>query len=319
MRGPRLLAAVLTVSALVLGACGTGGGGSGNDAATEFASCSVTAGVADARNEPVGNEDVIIAAFVGWDESAASAYLMGRILADNGYNAQVKTLDIGVAFSATADGIVNALTDVWLPTTHRSYIDQYRARMEPLGCWYDHGRSTIAVNSSSPARSIADLATMGSDYGNTIVGIEPGAGETKLIQNSVIPEYGLEKLTLRSTSTAEMLAALEQAHTDRTNIAVVMWRPNWAYAAFDIRDLEDPKGTMGGQEGLWNFATKGFTDRSPRAAQMFTNLILSDENIAGLEELMVRKYGRADPEAAVSEWLTAHPDFEDRLVSGTLT
>ncbi|UVF78671.1 glycine betaine ABC transporter substrate-binding protein [Gordonia mangrovi] len=302
-------------AALLFTACG---GGSGEDVASRFSSCSVTAGIADASAEPVGEPNIIIGAFVGWDESTAAAHLMKNILATNGYDAQVKTLDVRAGFSATANGEIDVIPDVWLPTTHSSYIDRYGSRMDPLGCWYDNAQLTIAVNSSSPARSIADLATMGGAYDNTLVGIEPGAGETSVVINRVIPEYGLADLTFRSSSTADMLGSLQQATDDQRNIAVTLWRPHWAYTEFDIRDLEDPKGAMGGEEGIWNFATKGFGDSAPKAAQMFTNLILPDAGLAELEYLMVQRYDRADPDGAVVEWLSAHPDFADRLVAGTL-
>ncbi|MXP20759.1 glycine/betaine ABC transporter substrate-binding protein [Gordonia sp. HNM0687] len=305
----------LVAAALLFTACG---GGSGEDVASRFSSCSVTAGIADASAEPVGEPNIIIGAFVGWDESTAAAHLMKNILATNGYDAQVKTLDVRAGFSATANGEIDVIPDVWLPTTHSSYIDRYGSRMDPLGCWYDNAQLTIAVNSSSPARSIADLATMGGAYDNTLVGIEPGAGETSVVINRVIPEYGLADLTFRSSSTADMLGSLQQATDDQRNIAVTLWRPHWAYTEFDIRDLEDPKGAMGGEEGIWNFATKGFGDSAPKAAQMFTNLILPDAGLAELEYLMVQRYDRADPDGAVVEWLSAHPDFADRLVAGTL-
>lgn len=309
------VAAALMTAALLLTACG---GGSGDGVADAFSSCSLTAGAGDARDDPVGDRAVIIGAFVGWDESAAAAYLMKNLLATNGYDAQVKTLDARAGFSATANGEIDVIPDVWLPTTHGSYVDRYGSRLDPLGCWYDNARLTIAVNNSSPAQSIADLQTLGGAYGNTLVGIEPGAGETSVVINRVIPEYGLENLTFRSSSTTDMLGSLQQATAEQQNIAVTLWRPHWAYTEFDIRDLADPKGAMGGTEGIWNFATTGFGDSAPKAAQMFTNLILADADLADLEYLMVEQYDRVDPDSAVVEWLGTRPDFADRLVGGTL-
>ncbi|MFW0786304.1 glycine betaine ABC transporter substrate-binding protein [Gordonia sp. CPCC 206044] len=322
-----VIAAALTAGALVLSACGasnsnSGGGGeetgSSNDLASKYATCSLTDGVGASSEKSVGDKDIVIGAFSGWDESTATAYLMKNILESNGYTASVKTLDAAAAFTATANGDVDVLTDVWLPTTHKTYLDKYGPQLTSLGCWYDSAKLTIAVNSSSPAKSIADLKTMGGDYGNTLVGIEPGAGETAVVKNDMIPAYGLENLTFRTSSTAAMLASLKKAEADGSNVAVTLWKPHWAYSAFDIRDLEDPKGAMGGKEGIWNFATKGFDEQSPKAAQLFHNLILPDAELSQLEDLMTQKYGGINPEGAVNEWLNSHPEFATQLVSGSL-
>lgn len=323
-----MVAAALTAGALVLSACSasnsnsdsaSGGGTSASTAASKYANCSLTDGVADASSLSDGTDkNITIGAFSGWDESTATAYLMKNIVTANGYTADVKTLDAAAGFTATAKGDVDVLTDVWLPTTHKTYIEQYGSQLEPLGCWYDSAKLTIAVNSSSPAKSIADLKTMGGDYNNTLVGIEPGAGETGVVKNDVIPAYGLENLTFTTSSTAAMLASIKKAEADNSNVAVTLWKPHWAYAAFDIRDLDDPKGAMGGKEGIWNFATKGFAEKYPKAAQLFKNLIVPDADLAELENLMTQKYGGTNPEAAVNEWLTTHPDFANQLKSGSL-
>lgn len=322
-------ATAITVGALALSGCGAsnstsdsaaGGESASSDAASKYANCSLTDGVANATSTSAGDGDkkVTIAAFSGWDESTATAYLMKNILSKNGYTADVKTLDAAAAYTAVSKGDVDVLTDAWLPVTHKTYIGQYGDQLEPLGCWYDNAKLTIAVNSSSPAKSIADLKTMGAEYNNTLVGIEPGAGETGVVKNDVIPAYGLQNLNFTTSSTAAMLASIKKAEADKTNVAVTLWKPHWAYAAFDIRDLEDPKGAMGGKEGIWNFATKGFSDSYPKAAQLFKNLIVPDADLAQLEDLMTNKYQGNNPDAAVNEWLTAHPDFANKMLTGTV-
>lgn len=62
----------------------------------------------------------------------------------------------------------------------------------------------LAVTEDSPAQTLSDLAEMGEDYDNTIVGIEPGAGLMRLTQDSVIPSYGMEDWELIESSTPAM-------------------------------------------------------------------------------------------------------------------
>lgn len=322
-----LIASAMTAGALMLSACGASnsddssdGGSSGESkAASQFANCSLTEGKADAANLEQGSDkNITIGAFSGWDESTATAYLMKNVLETNGYTADVNTLDAAAAFTATTKGDVDVLTDVWLPTTHETYIEKYGDQLEPVGCWYDNAKLTIAVNSSSPAKTIADLKTMGGDFNNTLVGIEPGAGETRVVKEDAIPAYGLENLNFTTSSTAAMLASIKKAEADKSNVAVTLWKPHWAYSAFDIRDLEDPQGAMGGKEGLWNFATKGFAEKNPKAAQLFKNLVVPDADLSDLEDLMTQKFDGSNPEGAVTEWLSTHPDFANQISSGSL-
>lgn len=330
-----LFTAAVTAGALALTACGasnsgessSGGGGdqsaansAASSAVSQYEKCSLTDGVADASSKPDGNGDkkITIGSFSGWDESTATAYLMKNVLAKNGYTTDVKTLEAAPAFTAAADGSIDVLTDVWLPKTHKTYIEQYGSKLEPEGCWYDNAKLTIAVNDSSPAQSIEDLKKDPGAYHNTLVGIEPGAGETGVVKNDMIPQYGLQSMNFTTSSTAAMLASIKKAETDKSNVAVTLWKPHWAYAAYQIRDLKDPKGAMGGKEGIWNFATKGFAEKYPKAAQMFKNLIVPDKDLADLENLMTQKYQGKDPDAAVNEWLGSHPDFAKQLAMGSL-
>lgn len=323
-----LIAAALSAGALALTACGASNTGGGTEAEpggestdSPYATCTVGETAKDVSStEGTGEDgkDISIAAFSGWDESTATAYLMKHVLEEDGYTVKVQTLDAAPAFTAAAKGDVDVLTDVWLPTTHATYIDEYGEDIEPLGCWYDHAKLTIAVNSDSPAKSIADLPDMVDDYNGELIGIEPGAGLTKQTEEEAIPTYGLEDYEFTATSTSAMLASIKRAENKGENVVVTLWRPHWAYAAFDIRDLEDPEGAMGGSEGIWNFATKGFEDEHPKAAQLFRNMTLPDDQLGDLEDLMVNKYDGEDPEAAVEDWVKDNPDFADQLAKGEL-
>jgi glycine betaine/proline transport system substrate-binding protein len=92
--------------------------------------------------------------------------------------------------------------------------------MERLGSWYDDARLTIAVNKNSPLKSIEDLKTNPDVVGNRLVGIESGAGLTKITKEKVIPAYGLDKLDFVESSTPAMLAELSGAIKGCKNIAV---------------------------------------------------------------------------------------------------
>ncbi|WP_228389214.1 glycine betaine ABC transporter substrate-binding protein [Cumulibacter manganitolerans] len=327
----KVLASLATAATLALTGCGasnSGGGsdsseGSGKDAAaSKWADCDMHDGVADVSSVSGQDEDknVTIGAFNGWDESFATAHLLKAVLEQDGYTVDIKAFDAAPGFTAVAQGDVDFLTDGWLPVTHADYLDKYGDQLDSLGCWYDNAKLTIAVNEDSPAKSIADLAEMGDEYNNSIVGIEPGAGLTKQTKEKAIPEYGLDKLSFTTSSTPAMLAAVKKSQADGSNIAVTLWRPHWAYDAYPMRDLEDPKGAMGGKEIIYSFATKGYEKKNPKAAQLVKNLVLDDEKLSSLENMMFGEdnFAGKDNDAAVQKWLSENPDFAGQLKAGKL-
>lgn len=249
----------------------------------------------------------------GWDEGIAVSNLWKSVLEDEGYEVETETADIGVIFTGLAGGDFDVLFDTWLPTTHKSYLDKYGDDLSDLGTWYENAKLTIAVNDDSPAKSIADLKSMGDEYGNRIVGIEPGAGLTKATEENVIPTYGLEDMDFVKSSTPAMLAELKSATKSGDNIAVTLWRPHWAYDEFPVRDLEDPEGTLGAAEEVHTFGTKDFADRYPDLAKLFGEFTLSDEQLFSLENLMFNSGDDVEPEDAVEQWLKDNPTFVDDL------
>ncbi|QDP98324.1 glycine betaine ABC transporter substrate-binding protein [Microlunatus elymi] len=326
------IVAAASVAMLALAACGAsntgsasddGGGDSGSkaDIASKYADCQVTDGVKDASSMKIGADEdkkITITEFAGWADGAANAHLMKYLLDKAGYQTEIKVIDAAPGYTAVAQGDYDVLTDSELPSTHKAYINKYGDKMEPHGCWYDNPTIEIAVPAYSPAKSIGDLKTMADKYNDEIIGIEDGAGETQTMQNSTIPTYGLQDLQFKTSSSAAMLRALDTAYKQHKNIAVTLWTPHWAYEKYDLRKLSDPKKAMSAKEGLWDFTREGFGDDHPLAAQLMQNMILNEDEMVELESLMVVKYDDKNPDKAVQEWLTKHPDYEQKVVSGQL-
>ncbi|OYN95543.1 glycine/betaine ABC transporter substrate-binding protein [Enemella evansiae] len=328
-------AAVLAGSLLLAG-CGASNSGGGTaapggsdasnaataDYAKTWGECkpgSSAKNVADIQGEDK-DKDITIGAFNGWDESFATAHLLKAVLTKEGYNVTVDAYEAAPAFAGTAKGDIDVITDVWMPVTHPQYLQQFGDQLEQLGCWYDNAKLTMAVNDSSPAKSIEDLATMSDQYGGKLYGIEPGAGLTKQTKEKAIPEYGLDKMQFVVSSTPAMLAQVKKATSANENVAVTLWRPHWAYSAYPMRDLEDPKGAMGGTEVINSASSKKFAQDNPKAAQIIKNLQLNDKQLSDLENFMMSpdEFDGKDNDAAVAKWLEQNPDFAEKLKSGQL-
>ncbi|WP_209370303.1 glycine betaine ABC transporter substrate-binding protein [Brevibacterium renqingii] len=323
------LGGILAASALALSACGAsnsggepagGGGDETNADGKDWSQCTPGEGSKDVADLEDDEKTVSLGIFNGWDESYATVYLIKNVLEEDGYKVETKELDAGPMFTGVAKGDIDFFTDGWLPLTHESYIEQYGDKLVDHGCWYDNAKLTIAVSEDSPAKEIGDLKDMGDEYNNILYGIDAGAGLTKTTKEKAIPEYGLDNLEFKISSTPAMLAQLKKSTEAGENVAVTLWRPHWAYDAFPVRDLKDPKGAMGDAERIFSFSGKDAADEHPYVSQLLQNLVLDDDHLASLENLMFsdEHYGGDDHEKAVAEWLKDNPDFVDQWKKGEL-
>src|SRR5699024_8813181 len=141
--------------------------------------------------------------------------------------------------------------------------EQFGDQVADIGIWYDEAPLTIAVPKYMDIDSMADLKSIGDKVNKTIIGIDPGAGLTRVTQDDMMPAYGLDDWTLKPSSTSAMLAALKKATDAQEPIVVTLWRPHWAYGAFPIKDLKDPKGAMGKPDEIHVIGSKDFAEADP--------------------------------------------------------
>ncbi|MCG7287035.1 glycine betaine ABC transporter substrate-binding protein [Cellulomonas sp. ACRRI] len=286
------LAASALAAGLALTACSSGSGDGDGD-----------------RLENGDLSTVSIGVHSGWDEGIAVSALFQTMLEEDGYTVESQEADAGVVYTGLTGGDFDVNFDMWLPTTHADYLDQYGDQMEQLGVWYDDARLTIAVNEDAPITSIDELAENADAFGNRIVGIESGAGLTRITQDEAIPAYGLDDMEFVVSSTPAMLAELKGATDAGENIAVTLWRPHWAYDAYPVRDLEDPEGAMGEAEEIHTVGRTGFSEDYPTLTKLIEAFTLTDEQLFSLENLMFNEDGGSDPAASAAAWLDENPDF----------
>lgn len=298
---PRPAVGVAGVAILSLIACGMGVfGGSGDDGTT------AVGGAGGAGNVGKG-KTVKIGAF-NWDESVASANLWKDVLTERGYRAQVTTYDPGAAFTGLSSGAMDFVTDAWLPTTHASYMKQYGPHYTDLGAWYDKTSLEVAVPSYvKGVSSMADLKGKSALFGGRIIGIEPGAGEMKLLNSTVLPGYGLDKeYRVVASSTSSMLAELERDYAQKKPVAVVLWSPHWAYSTYDMTKLSDPKGLWGPSDSIHNLANKKRGQALPKVSAWMRDFHLTDAQLGSLEA-DIQKAGKGRTADGVKAWIAANP------------
>src|SRR5690606_36984755 len=195
-------------------------------------------------------------------------------------------------------------------------MEQYGDDLVDLGAWNEDAVLTMAVNADAPIDSLTELADHADEFGNRIIGIEPGAGLTAATQDSVIPTYGLEDMEFITSSTPAMLAELSAALDAGENVAVTLWRPHWAYDEFPIKDLADPEGTLGAEESIHSIARPGFDEDFPQLSKWLSAFQMDSELLFSLENVMYNTDEEIDDYTSVVEqWIEDNQEYVDGLTA----
>jgi glycine betaine/proline transport system substrate-binding protein len=259
-------------------------------------------------------QDVTVAVFNGWPEGEAVSYLWASVLEEEGYNVELEYADVAAGFSGLSTGDYDVNMDVWLPVTHQSYIDQFGDDVVDIGAWNTDATLNVAVNADAPVDSLDELADNAELFNSTLIGIEPGAGLTGVVEDAVMPDYGLEDWDLTTSSTATMLTELKAATEAGENIAVTLWHPHWAYDAFDIKDLEDPNGSLGDPEGIHSFGSTDFEEKFPTFAGWLSEFEMDTDTLGTLQNAMFNSDADASQyDEIVADWIVENQDWVDTL------
>ncbi|MGO1560514.1 Glycine betaine ABC transport system, permease/glycine betaine-binding protein OpuABC [Actinomycetales bacterium JB111] len=258
---------------------------------------------------PVDDGVVTIGVLDGWAEGEAVTELWAGVLDEAGYDVDIQRVaDPTALYFALENGDVDLFLDAWVPN-QQDMID-YAPTAVDLGAWLDEAPLTIAVNEDAPVTSIPELAEHGEEFGNEIIGIEPGSGLNRAVRDDVLPAYGLDDIELIDASTPEMLDRLEEAIDAGENIAVALWQPNAVYADLPLRDLEDPDGAFGETDSIHVFSSEDFQEYNPEVTNALEDFTMSLEQI---DSLLSSIEDARDPAAGVEAWSEENADYVDGL------
>lgn len=271
------------------------------------AACSGDGGTGPAAGDG-GGETITLGFIPSWTDGRSAGNLLKVQLEEMGYTVKIEELtEAGPLYEALAQGAIDIYPSAWPEVTHATLMDQYGDRLESLGAYYDGAVLTWAVPGYSQITSIADLPEFADVLDGRIIGIEPGAGLTEASLESVIPMYELDDFELVTSSTGAMLAELSARVDAGDEVVVTLWRPFWANATYDMRDLADPLGALGERESLHFLATAGFGERFPDVAEWVGQLTLDDAQYGSLESTVVNDFPEGQEVDAIHAWIEANP------------
>lgn len=249
-------------------------------------------------------------AYVEWDSEVASTHVIGKVLEDVGYDVKLTALDNAVMWEAVANGEVDGMVAAWLPGTHAEQYDAYGDQVDQLGVNLEGAKIGLVVPEYMDVDSIADLS---GEAGQTITGIESGAGVVSASEESVEAYDNLDGWTVQTSSSGAMTKELESAYDNEDEIIVTGWTPHWKFQVYDLKYLDDPEGIFGEAETIETMVRKGLEEDAPEAYQILDNFYWTTDD---MEEVMLNISEGANPADAAAEWVEANQDKVDEWKEG---
>ena len=175
--------------------------------------------------------------YTNWADCIAITYLTKNVLTDQGYDVELLNADAAPIYASISTKKIDVFMDMWIPVTHKDYMDQYGDKLEGLGTVYDDARIGLVVPEYVTINSIEELNVHKDRFDSNIIGIDAGSGIMK-VTDQAIPGYGLDFNLLTSSGPA-MTASLKRAIDEEKWMVVTGWTPHWMFERFKLKMLEE--------------------------------------------------------------------------------
>lgn len=268
----------------------------------------------------LGKKDLTIP-YVAWARETVVSYLLAEVLEDIGYNVEVKQVETGPMWASVADGSADFTASAWLPESQKAYWDKYKDQVEEVNQTLDEAPLALTVPTyMEDINSVEDLkenAKLGEQVDWTITGIDAGAGIMSLTDQA-LKDYKLDKWDVLASSEAAMITELKSAIKKEEPIVVTLWKPHWTFGVMDLKMLEDPKGTYGGDGGHISIVANNDMENNAPAAYKF--ITQYTETYDMIEKLMPKVFADdEDPEKVAREFIENNPDLIEKWTEGIPT
>ncbi|GIP64236.1 hypothetical protein J32TS6_27910 [Virgibacillus pantothenticus] len=257
-----------------------------------------------------GESKEIELVYVEWDSEIASTHVIGKVLEDQGFDVTLTPLDNAVMWEAVANGEADGMVAAWLPGTHKSQYEQYGDKVVELGVNLEGAKIGLVVPEYMDVDSIEDLDKQA---GQNITGIEPGAGVVAASEKAVEDYENLSDWTVQTSSSGAMATELGSAIENEEEIVVTGWTPHWKFAKYDLKYLEDPKGSFGEAETIETMVREGLEEDMPNAYKILDQFNWTTED---MEAVMLEISDGAEPTEAAANWVKENQDKVEEWTKG---
>ncbi len=273
---------------------------------TAFVAVAAVAVTACSSNNSSKNSDSsksVKLAYVNWDSEVASTNVLSEVLKGMGYTVDAVPMDNAVMWQSVANKQADGMVSAWLPSTHAEQYSKYKDKVELLGENLQGAKLGLVVPKyMENVNSISDLSDQAK---KTITGIDAGAGVVAAAEKTVKEYDNLKSWQVLPSSSGAMATALDKAYKNKEDIVVTGWAPHWMFAKYDLKFLEDPKGTMGSAETINSIARQGLKEDKPEVYNVLKNFKWTSEDI---NSVMLAISNGEKPEKAAQDWIANHQD-----------
>jgi glycine betaine/proline transport system substrate-binding protein len=136
-------------------------------------------------------KETIKIGWTAWSDAEFVTKLAERILEERmGYDVELLQTDIAPQYQGLATGSIDVMLMSWQPQTHADYLEKVGDKVFNLGLLYTHARLGWVVPDyirESTLGSITDLQKpdVSEKLDGTVIGIDPGAGLTRLSEKAI--------------------------------------------------------------------------------------------------------------------------------------
>lgn len=250
---------------------------------------------------------VIELGYVQWACANANSHML-EVLLEEKFDVDIKlrSMDAGLLWQSVATGDIDFMVTAWLPLTHESYYEELKDEVVDLGPLYEGAGIGLVVPQYVTIDSIEELNDNADKFDGKIIGIDAGAGIMGAT-NQAIADYDLD-LNLISSNDAAMTAELKAAYENNEWVVVTGWAPHWKFDSFDLKFLEDPKLSYGGEETINAITRLDFAKDYPEINAFLENYFLTPAQFGALITTM-EEYDDASEAAKV--WLDDNKELVD--------
>ncbi|MFD1017760.1 glycine betaine ABC transporter substrate-binding protein [Thalassobacillus hwangdonensis] len=174
------------------------------------------------------------------------------------------------------------------------------------GCGSDDEASGDQSDSSGDVNYSEEM-----DY--TITGIEAGAGVVAAAEDAVETYDSLSGWEVATSSSGAMATELGEAVKDEEPIVVTGWTPHWKFAKYDLKYLEDPEGSFGGEEQIKTMVRKGLEEDKPNAYKLLDQF---KWEAADMETVMLDINEGSSEQEAAQAWIEDNQDKVSEWTDG---
>lgn len=182
----------------------------------------------------------------------ASALQVEAILRAHGHEIERSAAPHEAMFQKLGRAEVDVLVSAWLPASHGGYLAPFEDEVRKVTVLYEP-YCLWGVPDYVPAEisGVEDLLSpLALDRMERLIqGVNPGAGISRF-SKAIVEQYGLAEAGyhFEPGTEADCFGRYVGAVAEKRWVVVPLWQPQWLHNRYQIRELKEPKGLLGGQD-----------------------------------------------------------------------